>query len=355
MAPGRHAASAWYEYLLAAGAVAAAMAVRYLLNPILGQQGPYLVVTLAIVVAALRGGFGPALFATVLGALIGTWLFMSDGREQLLLPANIARTVLFLAIGLSISVVGGRLRQSQHALAASVRQLRAGNNIKDSALAMLAHEIRNPLAALRSAGEVLKLAPDNPQRVLWASDLIGRQVVQMARMADDLLDVSSLMRRDVSIDKQRVDLRKVLQQALEQSGPLIARKQHVLRTDLGDSPSEVLGDPNRLIQIFANLLNNAAKYTPAGGEVSLTLRRGEPGTAVVSVSDSGVGMEPESIAELFEPFVQAPGAASNDEAGLGLGLAIVKRLVELHGGQIRAESAGLHRGSTFTVSLPLAF
>ncbi len=352
----RKVAAPWRNYLLALAAVAAALALRYLMNPILGQQGPYLILTLAIVLAALYGGFGPALFATALGTLIGTYLFIGHaaGYRDLLAPANIGRTGLFVAIGLSISVIGGRLRASRHALAESVRQLRASNRAKDHAMAMLGHEIRNPLSALRSSHEILKRSPDNPERVIWASELIQRQVLQMTRMADDLMDLSSVMRSEVAIEKRRVDLRLVLEQALEQAGPLVARKAHRLHTDLGTETVVVVGDATRLVQVFANLLNNAAKYTDAGGELTLSLRPTPPRSVVVSVRDSGAGMEPDAIPELFEPFVQAPAAAANAEGGLGLGLAIVKRIVEMHGGQVDAQSVGLGHGSTFFVTLPLA-
>ena len=342
------------DYVIAFAVVMAALGLRFLMNPLLGQQGPYLILSLAIVVAAFYGGFGPALFATVLSVSIGTYLFIGSGLGQdIFQPQNISRTVLFLLIGLSIAVIGGRLRTSRHALAESVRQLRASNRAKDNAMATLGHEIRNPLAALHTAQEVLRRAPDDAKRVVWASELIGRQVQQMARMADDLVDLSGVMRGEFQIEQQPVDLRQVLAQALEQSGPLVAKKGHRLHTDLGTEPVTVLGDATRLVQVFANLLNNAAKYTDPGGDVTLGLRVTPARQVVVTVHDNGTGMQPGTIDELFEPFVQAPGAASNAEGGLGLGLAIVKKIVERHGGTVSATSAGPGQGSTFTVLLPL--
>ena len=343
------------DYAIAFAAVMAALGLRFLLNPLLGQQGPYLILSLAIVVAAFYGGFGPALFATVLSVSIGTYLFIGSGPGQdFFQPQNISRTVLFLLIGLSIALIGGRLRTSRHDLAHTVRQLRASNRAKDNAMATLGHEIRNPLAAVHTAQEVLRRAPDDAKRVAWASELIGRQVLQMRRMADDLVDLSGVMRGEFQIDMQPVDLRAVLAQALEQSGPLIAKKGHRLHTDLGSEPVPVLGDATRLVQVFANLLNNAAKYTDPGGDVTLALRTTAARKADVSVHDNGIGMQPESIADLFEPFVQAPGAASNAEGGLGLGLAIVKKIIERHGGTVSATSAGPGQGSTVSVMVPLA-
>ncbi len=190
-------------YVLAVVAVAAALLLRYLLNPILGQQGPYLILTLSIVLAALYGGFGPAVVATALSTLVGTYLFIGEGPgfNDLLKPANVGRTVLFVVIGLSISVIGGRLVNSRRALADSNRKLRISNRVKDNALATLAHEIRNPLSALGSANEVLARSSENPQKVVWASNLIARQVAHMSRLANDLLDLSSIMRGEVLIEK----------------------------------------------------------------------------------------------------------------------------------------------------------
>lgn len=343
------------DYVVAFAAVLAALGLRYLLNPLLGQQGPYLILSLAIVVAAFYGGFGPALFATALSTSIGTYFFIGSGSWLVFFqPQNISRTALFLVIGLSIAVIGGRLRTSRHDLAASVRQLRASNRAKDNAMATLGHEIRNPLSALHTAQEVLRRAPDDAKRVVWASELIGRQVLQMTRLADDLVDLSGVMRGEFQIEQRPVDLRQVLAQALEQSGPLIAKKGHRLHTDLGTEPVAVLGDATRLVQVFANLLNNAAKYTDPGGDVTLGLCTTSARQVDVTVHDNGTGMQPDAIDDLFEPFVQAPGAASNAEGGLGLGLAIVKKIVERHGGTVSAASAGLGQGSTVTVLLPLA-
>jgi signal transduction histidine kinase len=345
----------WRDYLLALAAVAAALALRYLLNPILGQQGPYLILTLAVVVPALYAGFGPALFATFLATVVGTWLFIGSapGAADVFQPSNIGRTLLFVAIGVSISVIGGRLRRSRLELAASVLRLRASNRAKDDALATLGHEIRNPLSALQSARELLRRFPDQPDTVAKVGDVVQRQVAQMTRMADDLLDLSGITRGEVAIQHRRVVLQPVLRQALEQCSALVARKGHRLKVELDAAPAEVVGDEARLVQVFANLLTNAAKYTPQGGEIVLSLRA-HHGVAIVTVEDNGIGMDPDAIAELFEPFVQAPGAAANQERGLGLGLAIVRKIVELHGGEVQAHSEGLGRGSEVTVRLPLA-
>lgn len=342
-------------YLVAAAAVVAALLLRFLLNPVLGQQGPYLILTLPVVVAAVYGGFGPAMLATVLGTLAGTYLFIDRGAglHDVLQPQNLARTVLFLVIGLAIGLMGRQLQRSRTALADKVRQLRASNLAKDNAMAVLGHEIRNPLSAIRSAQTMLQRAPGDEARVVWAGEVISRQVSQLSRMADDLLDVAGIARSSPAVNGP-VDLRLVLQQAMEQSAPLYAKKNHRLDTQLGEVPLVVAGDAQRLVQVFANLLTNAAKYTDPGGEITLHAHPHGAGQVAVEIRDNGVGLPPGSVDELFEPFVQAPGAASNAEGGLGLGLAIVRKIVLAHGGEVTAQSAGLGLGSRFTVILPLA-
>jgi signal transduction histidine kinase len=343
------------DYAFAFAAVAAALVLRYLLNPVLGQQGPYLILTLPIVVAALYGGFGPAIFATVLGTSVGTYLFLGSAAGQnILAPGKITRTVLFLLIGISIALIGGRMRGSERRLAGTVRELRASNRSKDTALATLAHEIRNPLSALTSATEVLSRGPASADTTRKITKIMQRQVGQMARLADDLLDVSSLMRGEVHMEKRRVDLRAVLEQAVEQATFLFEKKKHRVSQHVTADPVEVIGDEHRLVQVLANLLINAGKYTDAGGTLRIDLQTKNAREAVVTISDNGIGMDPDSIADMFEPFVQAPGAAGSREGGLGIGLALVRKIVEFHGGEVTAHSAGLGHGSTFKVALPLA-
>lgn len=345
----------WQDYFLAVGWVGAALLLRFLLNPVLGQQGPYLILTLSIVLAALYGGFGPAMLATGLATFIGTYLFIGSrpGWESVFEPPNIARTVLFLLIGLSISVIGGRLRASRQELSEAVRGLRSSNRAKDHVLATVAHEMRSPLSALNSANHVLARSTQDPARIAWASDLIGRQLTQLSRMSDDLMDMSKVLHGNIDVKMGPVDLRDVVTAAVEQCGPLIAEKRHHLTTEQPPAPAMVSGDASRLVQVFANLLTNAAKYTEPGGRISLQLALAG-GEWHFSVSDSGQGLNPEMIDEIFEPFVQAPDALNNANGGLGLGLAIVKRIVQLHGGRVSATSRGPGCGSTFDVMLAQA-
>lgn len=345
----------WRGYALAFVAVAAGLLLRYILSPLLGQQGPYLILTLSIVLAGLYGGFGPAILATALGTMVGTYLFIGTkpGWESVLELPNITRTLLFVAIGVSISVISGRLKASQRALAASVLELRKSNRAKDQVLATVAHEIRNPLSALTSAITVLERAGTDPTKLARATGIVGRQVAQISRLSDDLTEASSVLHGRLDIQASALDLRFVLRQALEQSSALMVSRQHELTSEIPGEPAHVWGDAGRLVQVFANLLNNAVKYTPPGGRITLKLSRAGS-EWVTSITDNGQGFDKTTEAEMFEPFVQAPAAIGSESSGLGLGLAIVKRIVELHDGQVFANSRGPGQGATFTVLLPFA-
>lgn len=345
----------WRGYALAFVAVAGGLLLRYILSPLLGQQGPYLILTLSIVLAGLYGGFGPAILATALGTMVGTYLFIGTkpGWESVLELPNITRTLLFVAIGVSISLISGQLKASRRDLAARVLELRRSNRAKDQVLATVAHEIRNPLSALTSAINVLERAGSDPTKVARATGIVGRQVAQISRLSDDLTEASSILHGRLNIQASALDLRFVLRQALEQSSALMVSRQHDLTSEMPSEPATVWGDAARLVQVFANLLNNAAKYTPPGGRITLKLSRGGR-EWVASITDNGQGLDKATEAEMFEPFVQAAAAIGSESSGLGLGLAIVKRIVELHDGQVFANSQGPLQGVTFTVLLPFA-
>jgi PAS domain S-box-containing protein len=239
-----------------------------------------------------------------------------------------------------------QLRQQNEALAAAARQ-------KDEFLAMLGHELRNPLAPLRNALQIMRVAADSPQAVGQVRELMERQLRHLVRLVDDLLDVGRISSGKIELRRERVSLADVVQHAVEASGPAIEAARHRLTITLPPEALYVTGDPTRLAQVVSNLLNNAAKYTPAGGHLALTVGRHE-GEAVVRVRDSGVGIPADMLAAVFEPFVQVPGSADRSQGGLGVGLTLVKRLVELHGGAVTAHSGGPGTGSEFVVRLPLA-
>jgi nitrogen-specific signal transduction histidine kinase/CheY-like chemotaxis protein len=222
---------------------------------------------------------------------------------------------------------------------------------KDEFLAMLAHELRNPLAPIRTAAEMLGLATLDAARMRRTSEIIGRQVRHMTGLIDDLLDVSRVTRGLVEIDRTPQDLRTIVANAVEQVGPLIAAQRHELKMDIDPAGGRVLGDEKRLVQILTNLLNNAAKYTPPGGTIRLRTEV-EHDFVHVTVQDTGIGIAPELRSHIFDLFAQAERTPDRSQGGLGLGLALVRSLVELHGGRVACHSAGLGKGSTFVFQLP---
>lgn len=233
------------------------------------------------------------------------------------------------------------------------QDLAEANRQKDEFLAMLAHELRNPLAPISTAAQLLRLSADDPKRVRQTSELISRQVGHITELVDDLLDVSRVTRGLVRISRERVDLRQVLHDALEQTRPQIDTRHHQLDLPELPAPLMVVGDSVRLVQVLANLLGNAAKYTPDGGQLRVQMgRSGE--RVVIQVSDNGSGIDAYLLPHVFDLFTQAKRMPDRAQGGLGVGLALVRSLVELHGGTIDAHSDGPGKGSTFTVSLPSA-
>jgi signal transduction histidine kinase/CheY-like chemotaxis protein len=229
--------------------------------------------------------------------------------------------------------------------------LRVRDRRKDEFLAMLGHELRNPLGAITSAAHLLDAA--SPAAHATARAIIARQAAQLTRLVDDLLDVSRVTRGALAMKKASVSLQEVVASAAEMVRPLVAEQRHELAVALPDEPIPLLVDPARMTQVLGNLLNNAARYTPPGGHLALTAAV-EGGDVVVRVQDDGVGMAPELLSRVFEMFVQGPAPAHRAGGGLGIGLALARRLVEANDGSIEARSAGPGKGSEFVVRLPLA-
>ena len=223
---------------------------------------------------------------------------------------------------------------------------------KDEFLAMLAHELRNPLAPISSAAQLLRVLFADVPRIRDVSGVISRQVAHMTHLVDDLLDVSRVTRGLVTINQTTVELGAVLREAAEQIKPVIDARKHSLTLEIAPEALTVCGDRTRLVQVAANLLNNAAKYTPDGGVLHVSLARRDR-MAVLQVRDNGIGIGADLLPVVFDLFTQAERTPDRAQGGLGLGLALVKKLVELHGGAVEAHSAGQGQGSTFTVRLPL--
>jgi signal transduction histidine kinase/ActR/RegA family two-component response regulator len=231
--------------------------------------------------------------------------------------------------------------------------LRLADRRKDEFLATLAHELRNPLAPLRNGLEILRLKGNDAPSATRVREMMERQLNQMVRLVDDLLDVSRITTGRLKLQCEPVSLIDALNSAVETARPIIESKQHVLRVDLTAAEGVTLNaDPTRLAQVFSNLLNNAARYTHNGGEIRLEARVAED-EALIAVSDNGIGISPDSMREIFGMFIQVDRSLERTNAGLGVGLSLAKRLIELHGGSIEAHSAGLSQGSEFIVRLPI--
>jgi PAS domain S-box-containing protein len=229
--------------------------------------------------------------------------------------------------------------------------LRDADRRKDEFLATLAHELRNPLAPIRSAAKVLAHKGLPESSLQWGADVITRQVQHMARLLEDLLDVSRISRNRLELRKEWVELATVVQSAVEASGPGIEGARHELVVSLPPEPVYIDGDAVRLSQVFSNLLNNAAKYTEPGGHISLTARV-EGAAVVVIIKDDGIGIDKEMLPKIFEIFVQAKPALQRSPGGLGIGLSLARGVIELHGGEIEAKSAGAGQGAELIVRLP---
>ena len=230
--------------------------------------------------------------------------------------------------------------------------LKETDRLKDEFLAMLAHELRNPLSAVSNAIQVWKRS-DRPDHQEWAKQVIENQMKTFSRLIDDLLDVSRINHGKIRIKKQVVDPGPILDQAVEAVTPLIVDRKHELTVEKRHGSSLVEVDPTRLEQVVVNLLTNAAKYSGDASKIRLASHAEGP-DLVISVKDAGIGIPPEQLPRMFELFAQGDRSIARSEGGLGIGLTLVKSLVELHGGSISAESEGLGLGSTFTVRLPLA-
>ena len=231
--------------------------------------------------------------------------------------------------------------------------LSEANQRKDEFLATLAHELRNPLASIRNAVELLRIKNPSDPELRDARDIIDRQVHQMTRLVDDLLDVSRLTSGKVTLQKARVSLEAVVTDAVESSRPFIEESDHNLSVTLPPTPIYMEGDAARLVQVFSNLLTNAAKYTERGGRIWLTAELCG-GEVVVSVGDTGIGIDPGHLPQVFEMFSQVAPALKRSQGGIGIGLSLVRGLVELHKGSVEARSGGIGMGSEFVVRLPVS-
>jgi signal transduction histidine kinase/CheY-like chemotaxis protein len=281
--------------------------------------------------------------------LLGALLLCEQARRQQEVEVQLAREGAARAHALALALDTAR------AAAAELNgKLREETDRKDEFLAMLAHELRNPLAPLMSSVELLRRLDSSAAPALRRPlDVMSRQLAQLKRLVDDLLDVSRVSRGTITLEREVLSLGDVLQSAAETVAPLVDAKHHRLEVRGAEAGVHVVGDRARLIQVFANLLGNAAKYTEPGGSIAVDIIA-DGGRASVAVRDTGVGVPPDKLGAIFQMFSQLQSSLHRSDGGLGIGLTLARTLVDLHGGSITAHSAGLGRGSTFVVSLPQA-
>jgi PAS domain S-box-containing protein len=274
-----------------------------------------------------------------------------DGHE---FPAEISLSPLPAEDGFVIATAIRDVteqRRMQEELRRRTQELEDAIQHKDEFLGMLAHELRNPLAAIGNAIEVLRLGRPNADHE-WVCDVISRQTEQVLHLVDDLMDVSRLAHGKVSLRKMPVELSQLISQAIEAVQPLLNTRTQQLAVSLPSQSVRLLADPTRLVQVLTNLLNNAAKYTEDDGHIWLTATE-EEGEVVVRVRDNGIGIAAVMLPRVFDLFTQVPGALDRSDGGIGIGLAMVDQLIKLHGGSVKAFSDGPGRGSEFVVRLPL--
>ncbi len=344
------------------GAVAvtfAAIFVRWFLDPWLGNGVPYISLFGAVAIAVWFGGVGPAVLAMVLGYAIVNIRYISPaGSLSITWPGEALALFLFALSGSLIIVLGEAMRRARDRYRASevelkerARQLQRADENKSQFLAVLSHELRNPLAPLRTGLALLRMRQPGPAAA-ETHDMMERQIAQLSRLIDDLLDVSRMDRGKLELRLERLAIDAVLQTAVDTARPNIDAKGHTLLLRYPPEALYVEGDAVRLAQVISNLLNNAAKFTPPNGRIELSAGI-EGGRVVVRVADNGVGIDPQHLEDVFDMFVQLD-AGNVAAGGLGLGLSLARSIIQRLGGDIEARSAGLGKGAEFIVRLPLA-
>lgn len=343
--------NAWRPYGFVLLSLAGVFVLNAVFSPYMQGRAPLAGITIPVMLGACLGGFRVGVVATLMALAVGyymavfRWGGQMDDYQKL-------QVVMFLIVGFTISWLGERHQKAQAKLAQIAV---ATDKRKDDFLAMLGHELRNPLSGISSAARLLRHPALAPRGMAESANIIHRQVAHMEHLINDLLDVSRVTRGQVLIDKVPVDIVQVMHAAVEQVRALIEHRQHHLVMNLPAAPVWVLGDTTRLVQVVTNLLVNAARYTPDKGVLTLTLAMSLTEKQVqLSVQDNGVGIAAELAERVFEIFVQAKRSTDGVMGGLGLGLSLVKSMVEAHGGQVSVYSAGLGHGSTFRVTLPLS-
>ncbi len=346
-------------YVIAVLGTMAATWGRLQLEPFLEGHVPFALYFVSVVVTAWLSGSAPAIVALILGVFSAAhWII--PPHDTLYLEGIEHRVALLIySCGSGIAIwLFHRVASEHKAVEQTAKaneeltaQLRASDRRKDEFLALLAHELRNPLAPIRTGLEVLDRGPVDPERQLQIRRTMSRQLDQLTRIVDDLLDVSRFLQGQMRLHKETVDLREVVDSALETCHPILEHNEHLVQFVKPKVPIYVHADRLRLAQVVSNLLTNAAKYTPRRGKIRILVETNAGGLSL-HVQDNGIGIPREAQCQIFESFSQVNPSQTRDHGGLGLGLTIVRQLTQLHGGSAAVYSEGPGLGSRFTINLP---
>jgi len=333
-------------------------------DDVFGVGFPYLVYTIAIMGAAWIGGGVPGIVITLVSTPVAAYFFLgTPGEWSLVSATDLARAGVFLLVGTLLSGISEALHRSRERVEAQTRELQREMHVrrqrarerqemeerKDQFLAILAHELRNPLAPIVNAAALLHARPSSDPTVERAAQLIDRHARHMVHLIDDLLDVARLERGTFELRREQTEIRLIIDSAIEHCRPAMLAKRQRHTVQLPPTSARIDGDFLRLVQAVTNLLSNASTYTPEGGTIEVAAQVAE-GELHLVVRDDGQGMAPDELERIFEMFQRGSRHAST--TGLGIGLALVRQIVALHGGRVQAESDGEGRGSTFTLQLP---
>ncbi|MBL8829980.1 MAG: response regulator [Planctomycetaceae bacterium] len=340
----------WRRYGIACSAIAVALLCRWGLDPIMAGRGAYGFFLVATAFVAWRCGTAPALFTVAGGAVFGTFFEDPTGSLQLSHTAYVSLIVSVL-IGSATAVFCGSLRHTASENARLYRLACENDQRKDEFLAMLAHELRNPLAPLTNATYLLRMLRPHAEQVELMHRMIESQVEHLTHLVDDLLDVSRIRHDRITLRFETFDFQRAVDDAVAAVQGSLNERKHDLQVKVPSSPVYLRADRVRITQVLINLLINAIKYTPPSGRIWLTAERDGP-QLEIRVRDTGIGLAPHELIRVFNLFEQAGHSPDQAKGGLGIGLTLVRRLVEMHGGTAEGQSAGRGLGSEFTVRIP---
>jgi len=342
---------AWLRYGLAVGLLVCTAFARVELVPLIGRHSPLLVFVLPVLATCYLCGRGPAWLIALASPALGTRFFQDDFTWADPL-GWLAHVTFFVLVSAALVELLHHLQVTHRKLLDSEARLLEADRRKNEFLAMLAHELRNPLASILNIAPILGSKAYEPSTVRQMSGVLMRQASHLARLIDDLLDVARITSGKIELRPQSLVVQDVIDDALETTRPLIAVRGQSVTFDPPPQPLLVDADPDRLTQVIGNLLSNAAKFSPDGARIHVSLAQVAQ-LVQIRVRDEGVGMDAQLLPHVFDLFVQGDQSLDRAQGGLGIGLTVAKRLVELHGGSIEVRSDGPGRGSEFTIVLPV--